>query len=180
MRDIASRMVVKHDSEWFGGSQHHRWKTFLQRTDRLYVAYVRQYFDDMEWMSQVPEFSSGEPVWHMHPVVFLDAIKADEYDFSTRESTIRAIVAENRKQGFFSIPRSLIFWPRSSVRQAIFSGLSEKGIGSATPQQMITDEPTTDIIRIMVVNLSKSHGIITTELIPRNWGLIWLRIQTKP
>lgn len=75
VRDIAARMVVKHDSEWFGGSQHHRWKTFLQRTDRLYVAYVRQWFDDMEWMSQVPEFSCGEPVWHMHPVVFLDALR---------------------------------------------------------------------------------------------------------
>jgi len=75
VRDIAARMVVKHDSEWFGGSQHHRWKTFLQRTDRLYVSYVRQWFDDMEWMSQVPEFSSGEPVWHMHPVVFLDALR---------------------------------------------------------------------------------------------------------
>ncbi|WP_320723179.1 hypothetical protein [Enterobacter sp. 262D3] len=75
VRDIAARMVVKHDSEWFGGSQHHRWKTFLQRTDRLYVSYVRQWFDDLEWMSQVPEFSRGEPVWHMHPVVFLEALR---------------------------------------------------------------------------------------------------------
>ncbi len=29
VRDIAARMVVKHDSEWFGGSSHHRWKTFF-------------------------------------------------------------------------------------------------------------------------------------------------------
>lgn len=99
VRDIAARMVVKHDSEWFGGSQHHRWKTFLQRTDRLYVSYVRQWFDDLEWMSQVPEFSRGEPVWHMHPVVFLDAIKCRGYDFSTRAGTIRAIIEESRKQG---------------------------------------------------------------------------------
>ncbi|UAN34362.1 pesticin C-terminus-like muramidase [Enterobacter sp. JBIWA005] len=86
VRDIAARMVVKHDSEWFGGSQHHRWKTFLQRTDRLYVSYVRQWFDDLEWMSQVPEFSRGEPVWHMHPVVFLDAIAerfSDTINFDT-------------------------------------------------------------------------------------------------
>ncbi|GAB83234.1 hypothetical protein EB105725_59_00010, partial [Shimwellia blattae DSM 4481 = NBRC 105725] len=44
---------------------------------------VRKWFDDMEWMSQVEGFSSGEPVWHMHPVVFLDSIcdsDGDEMD----------------------------------------------------------------------------------------------------
>lgn len=74
VRDIAARMVVKHDSEWFGGSNHHRWKTFLKQMDPLCVSYVKQWFDDMEWMSHVDGFSSGEPVWHMHPVVFLNAI----------------------------------------------------------------------------------------------------------
>lgn len=91
VRDIAARMVVKHDSEWFGGSQHHRWKTFLQRTDRLYVSYVRQWFDDLEWMSQVPEFSRGEPVWHMHPVVFLDAVKNISV-ISLEEARVRAFM----------------------------------------------------------------------------------------
>ncbi|WP_227438761.1 hypothetical protein [Pantoea agglomerans] len=75
VRDIAARMVVKHDSEWFGGSSHHRWKTFLKQMDPLCVSYVRQWFDDMEWMSKVDGFSSGAPVWHMHPVVFLDSVR---------------------------------------------------------------------------------------------------------
>ena len=75
VRDIASRMVVKHDSEWFGGSSHHRWKTFLKQMDPLCVSYVRQWFDDMEWMSKVDGFSSGAPVWHMHPVTFLDSVR---------------------------------------------------------------------------------------------------------
>lgn len=74
VRDIASRMVVKHDSEWFGGSSHHRWRMFLKQLDPLCISYVRQWFDDMEWMSKVERFSSGEAVWHMHPVVFLDSI----------------------------------------------------------------------------------------------------------
>ncbi|MDX6019623.1 hypothetical protein SIL08_04860 [Scandinavium sp. V105_16] len=74
VRDIAARMVVKHDSEWFGGSSHHRWRTFLKQLDPLCVSYVRQWFDDMEWMSKVDGFSSGAPVWHMHPLVFLDAL----------------------------------------------------------------------------------------------------------
>ncbi|WP_338463800.1 glycoside hydrolase family 19 protein [Franconibacter daqui] len=81
VRDIAARMVVRHDSEWFGGSSHHRWRTFLKQMDPLCISYVRQWFDDMEWMSKVDEFSSGEPVWHMHPVVFLNAINVgSEYE----------------------------------------------------------------------------------------------------
>jgi len=86
IRDIAARMVVKHDSEWFGGSSHHRWRTFLKQLDPLCVSYVKQWFDDMEWMSKVDGFSSGEPVWHMHPVVFLNAIAGkygDTIDFNT-------------------------------------------------------------------------------------------------
>jgi predicted chitinase len=75
VRDIAARMVVRHDSEWFGGSSHHRWRTFLKQMDPLCVSYVRQWFDDMEWMSKVDGFSSGAPVWHMHPVVFLDSVR---------------------------------------------------------------------------------------------------------
>ncbi|WP_320741275.1 hypothetical protein [Enterobacter sp. 166D1] len=83
VRDIAARMVVKHDSEWFGGSSHHRWRIFLKQLDPLCIRYVKKWFDDMEWMSQVDGFKSGEPVWHMHPVVFLDSIcdsDGDEMD----------------------------------------------------------------------------------------------------
>jgi hypothetical protein len=83
VRDIAARLVVKHDSEWFGGSSHQRWTVFFQNYDRLRMAYAKQWLDDCEWMSQVDAFKSGEPVWHMHPVMFLNAINdsdADEMD----------------------------------------------------------------------------------------------------
>lgn len=75
VRRLASRLVVKHESEWFGGSAHHKWTTFFQNYDVLRVKYAKKWLDDCEWMSQVPAFSSGAAVWHMHPVVFLDAIK---------------------------------------------------------------------------------------------------------
>ncbi|WP_446029158.1 glycoside hydrolase family 19 protein [Lelliottia amnigena] len=74
VRDIAARLVVKHDSEWFGGSSHHCWSVFFQNYDKLRMAYARQWLDDCEWMSKVEAFSSGQPVWHMHPIVFLNAI----------------------------------------------------------------------------------------------------------
>lgn len=100
IRRLASRLVVKHDSEWFGGSAHHKWTTFFQDYDVLRMDYAKKWLDDCEWMSQVPAFSSGGAVWHMHPVVFIDAIKGNEYDFSTKEGTIKAIIEESRKQGF--------------------------------------------------------------------------------
>ncbi|MFZ5295807.1 pesticin C-terminus-like muramidase [Enterobacter bugandensis] len=82
----AYQLTVKHDSEWFGGSNHHRWRTFLKQLDPLCISYVRQWFDDMEWMSKVEGLSGGAPVWHMHPVVFLNAIAekyGDTIDFNT-------------------------------------------------------------------------------------------------
>jgi predicted chitinase len=98
VRDIAARMVVRHDSEWFGGSSHHRWRTFLKQLDPLCVSYVRQWFDDMEWMSKVDGFSSGAPVWHMHPVTFLDAIKTVESGFITLEMVLAANLGKNEPQ----------------------------------------------------------------------------------
>lgn len=76
MRELASRLVVRHDSEWFGGSVHHRGWAFLQKDDVQRIDYLQKWLDECEWMSQVPAFSSGEAVLHMHPVVFLDAIRS--------------------------------------------------------------------------------------------------------
>lgn len=86
VRNIAARMVVKHDSEWFGGSKHHKWAVYLQNYDRLRLDYTKKWLDDMEWMSQVAPFNEDKPVWHMHPVMFLGAIAdkfTDTIDFQT-------------------------------------------------------------------------------------------------
>lgn len=83
LRDIAARLVVKHDSEWFGGSSHHRWSVFFQNYDRLRMAYAKQWLDDCEWMSKVDAFRNGAPVWHFHPVVFCSALKdGDQYEIT--------------------------------------------------------------------------------------------------
>lgn len=96
IRDIAARMVVKHDSEWFGGSSHHRWRTFLKQLDPLCVSYVRQWFDDMEWMSKVDGLSGGAPVWHMHPVIFLNAL-SDGEEMITYEQLKAMLPADKEK-----------------------------------------------------------------------------------
>lgn len=77
VRDIVSRMIVKHESEWFGGSSHQKWTAFFQDYDSLRIDFAKKWLDDMEWMSKVEPFKSGKAVWHMHPVVFLSALKTD-------------------------------------------------------------------------------------------------------
>lgn len=74
IRDIAARLTVKHESEWFGDSDHAKWKKFFETYDPLRKAFVKKWLDNMEWMSQVEPFTSGKAVWHMHPVMFLDAV----------------------------------------------------------------------------------------------------------
>lgn len=68
-------MVVKHESEWFGGSGHQKWTAFFQDYGTLRIDFAKKWLDDMEWMSQVAPFTSDQSVWHMHPVVFLDALR---------------------------------------------------------------------------------------------------------
>lgn len=78
IRDIAARLPVKHESEWFGGSSAPKWKKFFENYDPVRVDFAKKWLDDVEWMSQVDPFKAGGAVWHMHPVVFLDALGVSE------------------------------------------------------------------------------------------------------
>lgn len=90
VRRIVSRLVVKHDSEWFGGSSHHKWATYFQNFDMLRINHAKIWLDECEWMSQVPPFDKGDAVWHMHPIVFLDALKFSV--LSLGEARVRAVM----------------------------------------------------------------------------------------
>lgn len=90
VRKIVSRLAVKHDSEWFGGSSHHKWETFFRNYDPLRIKYMKQWCDTNEWMSQVQPFDEGQAIWHMHPVVFLDAINLSI--LSLEEARVRAFM----------------------------------------------------------------------------------------
>ncbi|MGK2895212.1 glycoside hydrolase family 73 protein [Klebsiella michiganensis] len=68
------RLVVKHESEWHDGSKNPKWNGVLATMSGDSLAYVKQWLDAHEWMSQVPEFSKDEAVWHFHPVEFLAVI----------------------------------------------------------------------------------------------------------
>ncbi|MEI7255370.1 hypothetical protein [Dickeya dadantii] len=73
--ELVRRLIVKHDSEWFGDSKHKHWQSFLNNDSYpKMMPYLKKWRDDMAWMSEVPEFKSGKPVWHFHPVEFLDIL----------------------------------------------------------------------------------------------------------
>ncbi|EPN2628233.1 glycoside hydrolase family 19 protein [Salmonella enterica] len=75
VRHVVNRLVIKHHSEWCGGRSTGRWEGFYRDLDTEETAYCEKWQSDLEWMSGVPPFNNDEPVWHFHPVVFLDTIK---------------------------------------------------------------------------------------------------------
>ncbi|WP_227668856.1 glycoside hydrolase family 19 protein [Klebsiella quasipneumoniae] len=79
-RDRLYRVIAKHASEWYYGKDDPLWKTYLDTltTDALlWKTYLEAFLDKMTWMKAVCEkgVALGAELWHMHPVVFLHAIK---------------------------------------------------------------------------------------------------------
>ncbi|MFP8576669.1 glycoside hydrolase family protein [Klebsiella pasteurii] len=82
-RDRLYRVIAKHASEWYYGKDDPLWKTYLDTltTDApLWKTYLEAFLDKMTWMKAVSEkgVSLGPEPWHMHPVVFLDAVSNDQ------------------------------------------------------------------------------------------------------
>lgn len=78
-RDRLYRVIAKHGSEWYYGKDDPLWKTYLGTltTDApLWKTYLETFLDKMTWMKKVSEkgVALGAEAWHMHPVVFLNAI----------------------------------------------------------------------------------------------------------
>lgn len=79
-RDHLYRVIAKHASEWYYGKDDPLWKTYLDTltTDApLWKTYLEAFLDKMTWMKAVSEkgVMLGAELWHMHPVVFLHALK---------------------------------------------------------------------------------------------------------
>lgn len=75
------RLVVKHHSEWLKDGLSALWQAALDEQAKKYpdmALYNRDFINRLVWMKEVPEIRSGEALWHMHPIVFLYAIKSQE------------------------------------------------------------------------------------------------------
>ncbi|MGK8935686.1 glycoside hydrolase family 19 protein [Pluralibacter gergoviae] len=75
-RDHLYRIVAKHDSEWYTGKDDPLWQAYLETLKNVphWKMYTEAFIEKMKWMKEVPGLAPK--VWHMHPVVFLDALDA--------------------------------------------------------------------------------------------------------
>ncbi|MFW0697062.1 hypothetical protein [Pantoea sp. R13S299] len=77
IRYQVERLVVKHHSEWLKDGMSALWQAALDEQAKKHpdmALYNRDFINALVWMKEVPEIRSGEALWHMHPIVFLDAI----------------------------------------------------------------------------------------------------------
>lgn len=77
---LLRRIIVKHESEWYGKSSHPRWQTLLDTLPKAGQDYAKIWIDNHEWMSQVPALAKDEAVWHFHPVEFLPILESNKCD----------------------------------------------------------------------------------------------------
>ncbi|MFP1922031.1 glycoside hydrolase family 19 protein [Lonsdalea quercina] len=71
---LLRRLIVKHESEWYGNSDHPKWKGTLESLSDEHLSYAKQWLNAHEWMSKVPPFNKNESVWHFHPIEFLNVL----------------------------------------------------------------------------------------------------------
>lgn len=76
--ELRRRLIIKHDSEWYGKSGEPYWKKILDECGDKERPWLTQWRDDVEWMSQVEGFKekAQRQLWHFHPLEFIHAIKS--------------------------------------------------------------------------------------------------------
>ncbi|WP_199533716.1 glycoside hydrolase family 19 protein [Pluralibacter gergoviae] len=97
-RDHLYRIVAKHDSEWYTGKDDPLWQAYLETLKNVphWKMYTEAFIEKMKWMKEVPGLAPK--VWHMHPVVFLDALSSLSVNFITLEMVLAANLNKNRTQ----------------------------------------------------------------------------------
>lgn len=112
VRHVVNRLVIKHHSEWCGGRSTGRWEEFYRDLDTEETAYCEKWQSDLEWMSGVPPFNNDEPVWHFHPVVFLDAFTVKKSKVTRGKLTYDAEGNNTPNSPYYS---RVIHWPGNEL-----------------------------------------------------------------
>jgi len=77
-RDVILKTIVKHPSDWYFKKDDAIWQPFLNALKKEapeWKQYSEDFLDRMSWMQDVTAEKLGPSLWHMHPLMFLDAIK---------------------------------------------------------------------------------------------------------
>lgn len=77
LRFVRDHLVIKHESEWYGGSGKHldEYKQYIPENNTVIKKYFTSWLDDMSWMDSIEPFSSDHNLWHFNPIVFVNDIK---------------------------------------------------------------------------------------------------------
>lgn len=146
MRAHLYRLCVKHPSEWYYSSESPVWKAFftpqLKRDAPEWYAYSMKFLTDLRWMYRVA--GMVENLWHMHPLVFLDAISREIINKKiVGKEFVDFVFREAKKNEAFShVPASI------TTAQAIL----ETGYGKSVPVDIYTGEYSNNLFGI------KAHG----------------------
>lgn len=77
-RDTIQKTIVKHPSDWYFKKGDAIWQPFLnvlKKEAPEWKKYSEDFLDKMAWMQDVTTEKLGPSLWHMQPIMFLDAIK---------------------------------------------------------------------------------------------------------
>ncbi|ELY2853989.1 hypothetical protein SMC92_000996 [Cronobacter dublinensis] len=77
-RDALYKVIVRHPSDWYYKSDEGMWAGFIKKLEKYapdWVPYTQQFTDKLCWMQELTKLNLGPVLWHMHPVMFLGALK---------------------------------------------------------------------------------------------------------
>lgn len=79
---VRDHLIIKHESEWYGGSDKHldEYKQYIPENNTVIKNYFTSWLDDMSWMDSIDPFSGEHNLWHFNPIEFLKSFKDDSMD----------------------------------------------------------------------------------------------------
>ncbi|MEG6260160.1 glucosaminidase domain-containing protein [Enterobacter bugandensis] len=157
------RLVVKHHSEWLKDGTSALWQAALDEQAKKYpdlALFNRDFINKLVWMKDVPEIRSSEALWHMHPVVFLDALKMQSRRGVIRPRNVQDFLdmaSDSAEQAAakWGVPASVLLaqsalesgWGKHVKNNAYF------GIKGKSPTGNSTSFGTTEVINGKVIHI---------------------------
>lgn len=163
IRYQVQRLVVKHHSEWLKDGTSALWQAALDEQAKKYpdlALFNRDFINKLVWMKDVPEIRSSEALWHMHPVVFLDALKMQSRRGVIRPRNVQDFLdmaSDSAEQAAakWGVPASVLL-----AQSALESGLGKHvknnayfGIKGKSPTGNSTSFGTTEVIDGKVIHI---------------------------
>ncbi|EMF5693780.1 glucosaminidase domain-containing protein [Enterobacter roggenkampii] len=159
-RDVVQKTIVKHPSDWYFKKGDAIWQLFLNALKKdapEWKKYSEDFLDKMAWMQDVTTEKLGPSLWHMHPIMFLGALKPrNDIDWSKltkqqfTDAVYEAALKEQEKSG---IPAAI------TTAQAI----DESGYGRKVPVDLNNKTYSFNLFGIKAKSGQEFVEIWTTE-----------------